>query len=343
MIKISVCIPAYNRYQFMEPLLNSILVQDYEGLDIIICEDVSPEREKIKQVVEQFIIDKNLDKSKIKYYENKKNLGYDKNFRELLEKATGEYCLFMGNDDILASGAIERILNVLKSNPEVAVISRAYQWFLGEPSNIQDTVRHLPEDKLFDSGLEAIHFFFRRVGVLSGLVFKRNDALRVATDRFDGHLFYQMYLASMLLKTNKGYYISSVQTYSRDGIEPDFGNAEVEKENFSPGSYLYEGRLYMVEGMLKIADYIDDSSDKKIYKAVKKDIATYFYPYIRDQLNLPFKYYLKMIRGFMQLGMKDEFYFYTHILLGYVLKMKGYDGMVKIIRKILGHSPRIGI
>ena len=123
MIKISVCIPAYNRHQFMEPLLSSILSQDYEGLDIIICDDVSPEREKIKQVVEQFIIDKNLDKSKIKYYENEKNLGYDKNFRELLEKATGEYCLFMGNDDILASGAIERILNVLKSNPEVAVIS----------------------------------------------------------------------------------------------------------------------------------------------------------------------------------------------------------------------------
>jgi len=261
----------------------------------------------------------------------------------MLGNATGEYCLFMGNDDILAEGAIERIIKVIQENPEVAVISRTYQWFLGDINNIQDTVRHLPNDKLFDFGLEAIHFFFRRVGVLSGLVFKRTEAINVATDRFDGHLFYQMYLASMLLKTNKGYYISSVQTYSRDGIEPDFGNAEVEKEKFSPGSYLYEGRIHMVKGMLKIADYIDDTQDKRIYKAVKKDIATYFYPYIRDQLNLPFNYYLKMTQEFMRIGMKNEFYFYVHVILGYILKMKGYDKMVKMIRKLLGHSPRIGI
>jgi len=341
MIKISVCIPAYNRHEFIEPLLNSILVQDYEGLDIIICEDVSPEREKIKQVVEQFIIDKNLDKSKIKYYENEKNLGYDKNFRELLEKATGEYCLFMGNDDILASGAIERILNVLNTNPEVAVISRAYQWFLGESNNIQDTIRHLPEDKLFEPGIDAIRFFYRRVGVLSGLVFKRKNALEIATDRFDGHLFYQMYVAGTLVKSYQAYYISSVQTLSRDGIEPDFGNAEVEKEKFKPGSYLYEGRVHMVRGLLKIANFIDDTPNKQIYKTVKKDIATYFYPYIRDQLGLPMNSYIKMLKEFMKLGMKNELYFYIHAVLGFVLKKDVYDSMIKFVRKTIGHTPRL--
>lgn len=343
MIKISVCIPAYNRHQFMEPLLNSILVQDYEGLDIIICEDVSPEREKIKQVVEQFIIDNNLNKSKIKYYENEKNLGYDKNFRELLEKATGEYCLFMGNDDILAVGAVEKVLNVVKEYPDVAVITRSYQWFFGEQTNIKDTVKYFSEDKIYFSGIDAIRFFFRRVGVLSGLVFKREEAQKLATDLFDGHLYYQMYLAGMLLQHHQGYYISSVQTLSRDGIAPDFGNAEVEKAKFKPGSYVFEGRIHMVRGLLKIANYVDQASDRKIYKAIKKDIAIYFYPYIRDQLNLPFRTYLAMINEFRKIGMKDELYFYAHSILGFILKKNGYDTLVRFIRKLFGHTPRIGI
>jgi len=343
MIKLSVCIPAYNRYQFMKPLLGSIIKQDYSGLEIIICEDKSPERESIRKEVEEFIQERKLESHKIKLFENEENLGYDRNFRQLLSKASGEYCLFMGNDDLLVEGAIKRILNVLKNHKDVALISRAYQCFLDDPRNVQDTIRHLPEDKLFDSGLEAMRFFYRRVGVLSGLVFKREEAVSIATDKFDGHLYYQMYLAGMMLKYHKGYYISSVQTLSRDGIAPDFGNAEVEKEKFKPGSYLFEGRVHMVKGLLKIADFIDDTQDKKIYKAIKKDIAIYFYPYICDQLSLPFSVYIKMIKEFKKIGMGNQVYFYLHIILGYTLKKKGYDFVVKIIRNILGHSPRIGI
>lgn len=343
MIKLSVCIPAYNRHQFIEPLLDSIIVQDYDGLEIVICEDVSPERELIKNEVEKFIINNSLLEGKVKYFENEINLGYDKNFRELLKKSSGDYCLFMGNDDILADGAIERILDVLQENSDVAIISRSYQWFLNTPTNIQDTVRHLPDDKLFLPGIDATRFFFRRMGVLSGLVFHRNEAIKVQTDRFDGHLYYQMYLAGMLLKTHKGYYISSVQTLSRDGIEPDFGNAEVEKAKFKPGSYLYDGRVHMVEGLLKIADFIDNSENKVTYKAVKQDIAIYFYPYIRDQLTLPLSEYINMTKKFMALGMTNEPYFYIHIISCYILKQKGYDYLIKKIRKILGHSPKIGI
>lgn len=342
MIRLSVCIPAYNRKEFMEPLLDSIIAQDYTGLEIVICEDKSPQREEIKKNVESYMLKHKLN-NKIKFYLNKENLGYDKNFRELLHKASGDFCLFMGNDDILAKGAIKRILNILRKYPDIAIISRTYQWFLNNPTNIQDTVRHLPEDKIFSPGTDAIRFFFRRMGVLSGLVFNRKKAIAIETDRFDGHLYYQMYLAGMLLKKHKGYYISSVQTLSRDGIEPDFGNAEIEKEKFKPGSYLYDGRVHMVEGLLSIADYIDDSEDKIIYKAIKQDIAIYFYPYIRDQLNIPLKDYFSMTKKFMKLGMKDEVYFYIHISLGYIFKMKGYDKIIKFIRSLIGHSPMIGI
>lgn len=339
MIKLSVCIPAYNRAAFLAPLLESVLKQDYPGLEIIICEDNSPERLEIRSVVNQ-IVKKHVLLSKIKYFENEENMGYDKNFRNLLEKSSGEYCLFMGNDDILKEDAIKRILNVLDNYEDIAVISRAYQWFLGEPSNIQDTVRHLPNNQVFDCGIDAIKFFFRRVGVLSGLVFNRAMAMEVSTEIFDGHLYYQMYLAGTLLKKHRGYYIAETQTLSRDGIVPDFGNSKVET-SFTPGTYTYMARIHMIEGLLKIARYIDDTENNKIYLAIKRDLAMYFYPYIRDQLNLPIGEYIKFVALYRQMGFNNEKYFYVHCIVGYLLKRKGYDYVIKLVRKKLGHTPKL--
>ena len=41
----------------------------------------------------------------LRYYENEVNLRYDTNIRNLVEKATGEFCFFMGNDDVMCPGA----------------------------------------------------------------------------------------------------------------------------------------------------------------------------------------------------------------------------------------------
>ena len=53
-IKISVCIPAYNRAAVLPALLESILTQDFSDFELVINEDGSPEREQIRAVVEQF-------------------------------------------------------------------------------------------------------------------------------------------------------------------------------------------------------------------------------------------------------------------------------------------------
>ncbi|WP_417447436.1 glycosyltransferase family 2 protein [Kangiella sp.] len=341
-MKISVCIPAYNRVEFLFPLLDSIRKQTSQPDEVVICEDVSPQREDIKNAITQYRLQH--PSFPITLHLNDENLGYDANFRRLLECSSGDYCLFMGNDDLLQPLAIERIRKAVLENPNIGVISRAYSWFSGEKDNIQDTVRHLDDDTLFEPGVESIRFFYRRMGVLSGLVFKREPCLKIAVDKYDGHLYYQMYLAGSLLKEYQGFYLSDVQTLSRDGIEPDFGNAKNEKKKFTPGSFGYEGRVYMVKGLLDIARDLDDDKNKMpIYNAVRSDIGNYFYPYIRDQLNLPFKVYCKMFFEFKKIGMGLHGFFILHFFIGFVFKRKGYDFIVRLIRRILGRSPRLGI
>ncbi|KDE34852.1 glycosyltransferase family 2 protein [Kosakonia radicincitans] len=343
---ISICIPSYNRAEFLEPLLDSIYnqsyVKDHDDFEVIICEDVSPQREEINAIAVAYRDKHNL--TNLKVVLNEENLGYDRNLRHCFEVTTGKYCLIMGNDDLLNVNALEKIVTTLKANPDVVLATRAYGWFKEDPNELCDVVKHLGHDQLFEPGLDAIKFFFRRVGVISGFVVDAAKARSVACDKFDGRLYYQMYLAGMLLTQGKGYYFSDIMTLSRDTEAPDFGNAGTEKGVFVPGGYKPEGRIHMVEGLLLIARHIEEVSKiSGVYNAIKHDIANYFYPYIRDQLSLPFSSYLKMINKFRSIGFNNEPLFYAHSLLGYVLKRDGYDALIKFIRKRNGGTPRLGI
>lgn len=342
---ISICIPSYNRAEFLAPLLNSIYEQSYakgnDDFEVIICEDVSPQREQIISEYNKFIESNNV--KNLRLVLNEENLGYDKNLRNCISQAQGKFCMIMGNDDLLNAGALDTVVSVLKTNPDIVLATRAYAWFKDDPEKLCDTVRHLPESKLFEPGLDAIRFFFRRVGVISGFIVNAKMACDIATDRFDGHLYYQMYLAGMLLTQGQGYYFSDVITLSRDSEAPDFGNAKTEKGVFTPGGYKPEGRIHMVKGLLDIASYIESNCEfSGVYFAIKKDLANYFYTYIRDQLHLPFNTYISMINRFRSMGFNDEPMFYFHSIAGFCLKRKGYDYVIKLIRRLCGGTPRIG-
>jgi len=99
---LTVCIPAYNRATLLGPLLDSILAQNFDDYEVLICEDGSPERGAIANVAQRF---QQLHLGRIRYEENATNLGYDGNIRRLVERARGRYCVFMGNDDLLYAGA----------------------------------------------------------------------------------------------------------------------------------------------------------------------------------------------------------------------------------------------
>lgn len=159
---ISICIPAYNRADFLEPLLNSIYDQPYskvnDDFEVVICEDVSPQREKIIFEYNNFIESKHI--KNLRLVLNEENLGYDKNLRNCISQAQGKFCMIMGNDDLLNAGALDIVVATLKANPDIVVATRAYGWFKNDPTRLCDTVRHISDSKLFEPGLDAIRFFF---------------------------------------------------------------------------------------------------------------------------------------------------------------------------------------
>jgi glycosyltransferase involved in cell wall biosynthesis len=333
----SVCIPAYNRAQHLAPLLRSILSQDFDDYEIVICEDMSPEREQIAACVREF---QACYPGRLRYFENEVNLGYDGNIRTLVEKASGQFCFFMGNDDIMCEGAMENVAGIIRSHSNVGVVLKSYGWFDEVPEKVNQEIRWFNEVKEIDAGVPAIKFAFRRSGVISGYVVHRDSALQAATSKFDGTLYYQLHLTASVLVGKTAVCTPKVLVLCRNKVPPDFGNSAREKGMFIPGTYTPQARLTMIGGALTIIRDLKESRGIDAVEDVIHDYANYFYPYIKDQLRLPLGEYRKLYRAFGRMGFAKYPLFHVYFVLGYLLGEDRFDALTAIIRKRLGHSPK---
>ncbi|MBZ9624561.1 glycosyltransferase family 2 protein [Clostridium sp. FP2] len=114
---ITICIPTYNRAKLLEYMLKSILPQVREVKDIveiIISDNCSSDN--TQSIVKGF-----QEKYKfIRYNRNFKNIGACKNIELLTTKlATGEYSWVIGDDDMIVSGGIKEIIDIIQKNLEL--------------------------------------------------------------------------------------------------------------------------------------------------------------------------------------------------------------------------------
>lgn len=336
----SICIPAYNRAKHLGPLLDSIFSQNFSSFEIVICEDMSREREQISGIVRMY---SEKYPGVLKYYENPINLGYDANIRNLIEKASGEYCFFMGNDDIMCDGAMTHVHDLINRHENVGMVLKSYAWFDESPGALNQEVRYFTEERFFNAGKEAISVCFRRAGVISGYIIRRDPAYNAATDEFDGTLYYQMLLTASVLANENAVSTPQVLVHCRNGEPPEFGNSGSEKGKYVPGRYTPEARINMIGGALSIAKVISERKGINFIDSVLRDYANYFYPYIKDQLNLPFCPFVKLYFGFCRMGFFRFPLFHVYFVIGYILGEKRFDDVTRFVRSKLGRSPHFGI
>ena len=335
----SICIPVYNRVRHLPALLDSIFMQDYEDFEVVICEDKSPERDLISRVVTNYSARR---PGKVFYYENEENLGYDGNIRNLIEKAAGQFCFFMGNDDLMCPGALSNVADVINRHGKVGLVLKSYAWFDFVPTNINQEVRYFNEERIFAAGSEAIRVCFRRSGVISGYIVDRESALMAATTKFDGTLYYQMHLTAHVLFTKCAVFTPQVLVLCRNGEPPDFGNSGKEKGKYVPGHYTPQARLNMISGVLAIIENLKEATNIDLVDEIKRDYANYFYVYIKDQLTLPLGKFIRLYRDFGRMGFRRYPMFHLYFLLAYLLGEHNFDFVTKIIRGYLGRSPHFG-
>lgn len=109
MKKLSIVIPAFNSAKYIEKCINSILIQKYVNLEIIIIDDNSDDN--------TYEICKNIEKKdkRVKIYKNEKNRGVSFSRNLGIDYATGEYITFVDADDYIQEDMYSTMIEKLEN------------------------------------------------------------------------------------------------------------------------------------------------------------------------------------------------------------------------------------
>ncbi|MBI3558991.1 glycosyltransferase, partial [Candidatus Gottesmanbacteria bacterium] len=160
-------IPTYNGAAWIKETLESILAQNFQNFEILICDDGSTD--KTLKIIREF------RNKKIKIVANKINLGYGKNLQRIKKLATGDVLFLMGQDDILLPEALQKTHDAFLTNKDVGLVLRPYYWFM---QDFKKPVRR--------AGISL----FEAAGQLSGLAYLRKYLTTdFQTDTFVAHVY----------------------------------------------------------------------------------------------------------------------------------------------------------
>ena len=114
--KLSICIPNYNRPEYLNNCLNSILLaKSLSSLKFEICISDNASKKNILPIINYYKKKKLI----INLKKNKKNFGFGANFYKVVKMAKGEFIWVIGNDDLLCISALKELDRLFSKNNDV--------------------------------------------------------------------------------------------------------------------------------------------------------------------------------------------------------------------------------
>ena len=111
--KVSIIIPHYNNYSIIDECLKSLKKISYKNIEIIVVDNNSEDNSLL------LLTENHRD---IIIQKSKTNLGYAGGCNLGAEIATGEYLLFLNNDTIHNEDFLDKLVEVLDNNQEIACV-----------------------------------------------------------------------------------------------------------------------------------------------------------------------------------------------------------------------------
>lgn len=115
--RVSVIIPLYNRKEYIEKSLQSVLNQDYSDVELIVIDDGSTDGGD--KIVEKWSHRSNLIFLRQPGNSNK---GQSSAINLGLSRATGEFVAILDSDDLYAPGKLRKQIEYLNAHPDVGLV-----------------------------------------------------------------------------------------------------------------------------------------------------------------------------------------------------------------------------
>jgi len=186
----SICIPQYNRTDFLIKALGSFVNQTFTDFEVCIYDDNSNDKGEDKIV--KFLENSGINYS---YFKSDTNGRYDISLRGSINLSGGKYVLLMGNDDgFIDCNTLELIHGYLEAHRNISVVITNYIELTSGKK-----VKRILETKEYGSGPKVASSIFRNYGFVSGILFDGDKSRGLSTDKVDGSEMYQMYLATSIV------------------------------------------------------------------------------------------------------------------------------------------------
>jgi glycosyltransferase involved in cell wall biosynthesis len=160
---VSICIPTFNDEKSLIHNLDILSTKNDLPIELLICDDC-PDN-KIFSIVEKY-----QSKLKIHYFKGD-NTSLDGAIIKLIEKSSGDYIWWLG-DDMLLSDSLENITKVLSSSQELVFL-----WINSNSVSDGKLTFNVSQDEFFTDRDRLLDFDIGLLGFISATIFKRKAAL----------------------------------------------------------------------------------------------------------------------------------------------------------------------
>jgi len=194
-------VPTYNRAERITNIIKQIISFQSDEIEIVIGDDASTDG--TKDTVKQF------KDTRINYYKNKKNLGFDRNLLKIVQRANGEFVFFLMDDDDIEMDMIPWILKTIKENKNLTQLCGS----IGNKRPGCNKPYFEFENNFFKGGHESLInlLFYNPHG--SGVILRRNVLDLNSAKKYIGFLYLQQVLIAQALITGDTLCSSKCFTY----------------------------------------------------------------------------------------------------------------------------------
>ena len=305
-------------------------------IEIVIREDCSPRRDEIAKTVADF---KDRSPYFVNYIENEKNFGYDKNLRSVAKSASGEWVIFMGDDDVFIPGALDKFINFLRCHSDIGYVLRRYRKQYND-GRIEE-YRYAQQDIFFESGAKSIVELFRRSVFISGFTFRRKWFNDYDCSDYDGTLLFQLYILACVCGVHDSCYCDIAITQSIEGGIPYFGKSESEKYLYDSGEKSVRSSLNFMKQVKILADSIEKKLNIKIADEIITTYSKYSYGFLYEHSDDGVIIFIKYARELKRLGFAKTYHFYVYYFALLILGKKNCQKLIITLKKLRGSTPRL--
>lgn len=112
---LSICLPTFNRAFALEKAIAAVLAEigDYgPAAELVVSDNASTDATRD-------LLHRITDHANVRIYLNDTNVGAPRNFDLAVQRANGEFCWIVGDDDLICPGGISKVLTVLREHPGI--------------------------------------------------------------------------------------------------------------------------------------------------------------------------------------------------------------------------------